>query len=315
MFTKRSLLAAAVLALVAAASAPAQTSSKSVVSVDAAGPDAPVAAGSSFDASVTMHIKAGYHTNAQKPSEDYLIGTSLKLSPPAGVTVTKTGYPAAQFHKFSFSENPLAVYEGTAKISITMKVDAKTAAGPLTVPGKLTFQACNDSQCLPPSTVDVNIAVEVTAAAAAEDAGTQTLTVAGAPPDAQVLIDGKPVGRANAMGRFVAKDLKPGRYRVRVEHEGFQAWDQPVTVATAPQTVNVALVADPTAPPPTAAAPVPAAETPAPTPTPQPAPAAAQPAAESGGSNAILYTLVAAVVAALVGLGVYTATRSKGRAA
>ena len=98
----RSLLAVALLTLAAPLVAPAQTSSKSVVSVDAAGPGAPVAAGSSFDASVTLHIKAGYHTNAQKPSEDYLIGTSLKLSPPAGITVTKTGYPAAQFHKFSF---------------------------------------------------------------------------------------------------------------------------------------------------------------------------------------------------------------------
>ena len=83
----RRLFAVTLLALALAPAAAAQTSSKAVVGVEPFGPGAPVAAGSPFEASITLRIKAGFHINAQKPTEDYLVGTSLKLNPPAGVTV------------------------------------------------------------------------------------------------------------------------------------------------------------------------------------------------------------------------------------
>ncbi len=309
----RRLSLVALLLLVVSAATSAQTSSKGVVAVEPMGPGGPVAAGTSFDGSITLRIKAGYHINAQKPTEDYLIGTSVKMSPPAGITVTKTAYPSARFAKFSFAEEPLAVYEATVKITVTMKIDAATAAGPLSIPGKLTFQACNDSQCLPPSTVDISIPVEVSAATAGatEEGEVQTLTLAGAPPDARVTIDGKQAGRANAQGRFVAKDLKRGRYRVRVEQDGFAPWEQTVSMnGTDAQTVNVVLTAEPIA---TDATPPPPAPQPAPTPVTPAAPAAVETAPTAEGSNLMLYALVAVAVLTLAAAGAYMAMRSKSR--
>lgn len=310
----RRLSLVALLLLVVSAATSAQTSSKGVVAVEPTGPGGPIAAGTSFDGSITLRIKAGYHINAQKPTEDYLIGTSVKMSPPAGITVTKTAYPSARFAKFSFAEEPLAVYEATVKITVTMKIDAATAAGPLSVPGKLTFQACNDSQCLPPSTVDISIPVEVSAAAAStseEEGEVQSLTLTGAPPDARVLIDGKQVGRTNALGRFVAKDLKKGRVRVRVEQDGFEPWEQAVNLnGNDAQTVNVALTAVPVAgdtPPPP---PPPAAE---PAPSMPPPPASVESAPPAGGASLMIYVLVAVAVLTLAAAGVYMAMRSKGR--
>jgi hypothetical protein len=298
----RTLLATLGIAFLVPFVSHAQTSSKAVVAVESVGPTQPVAAGGTFDATVTLRIKAGYHVNAQKPSEDYLIGTSLETTPPTGLTVTKTQYPPAKQETFSFSETPLAVYSGVAVIKLTVKVAASAAVGPTAIPGKVRFQSCNDSQCLPPSTVDVSIPVEI-AAGAADTAG---FTLTGTPPNAAVYVDGKPVGRSNAAGRFDGKDLKPGRYRVRVEGDGFEPWEQSVSVAAdKPAIVSVAAVATTAQAQPTAAV-----ETSTP-PAPTPAPAAATPPAEAPRSNMPLYVVGGVVLVALAALGFVASRRSK----
>ena len=262
---------AACLFVVLAAACPAlsQTSSKAVVAVSAAAPESSVAAGTPFDVAITLAIRSGYHINAQKPSEDYLIGTKVDVQAPAGVTVMKTAYPAAKYAKFSFSDAPLAVYQGTVKITLTLKIAAGAAPGPLTIPAKVTFQACNDEQCLPPSTVDVSATAQVTGGA--DDAqAPQTITVTGAPPSARVLVDGRQAGLTNAQGKFVARNVPPGRHRVRVELDGYVPSEQMVDIADGPVSVAATLQpADAFQPPQTpandntAAQPPPAAKPPA----------------------------------------------------
>lgn len=253
----RNLLTLLVLSVALSGLANAQTSSKAVVNVDGAGPSAPVSPGSTFEATITLGIKGGYHINANKPSEDFLIGTSVKFTPPEGVKVVGTSYPSAKYAKFDFSEVPLAVYEGTARITLKLQAD-KTATGALSVPGKVTFQACNDAQCLPPSTVDVAIPFEVAAVGGADTgAGLEntnsalqkpSFTLNGAPPSARVLVDNREVGKTNAQGKYVAHDVKAGRHKVRVEAEGYKMWEQSVDVnPLVPQTINVTMEKDPNA--------------------------------------------------------------------
>jgi thiol:disulfide interchange protein DsbD len=139
----------------------AQGGSSRVVGVEASGPSAAVRPGRTFQATITLNVQNGYHINAQKPSEDYLIGTSVKLAPPEGISVVRVSYPRARFAKFSFSDTPLAVYAGTVRIVATLRAAASLAPGQHTLNGKATFQACNDQACLPPSTVDLSFAVDV----------------------------------------------------------------------------------------------------------------------------------------------------------
>ena len=298
---------AVLLAVALAPATAAQSSSKAVVGVEAAGPSEPVAAGSTFTGKITLAVRPGYHINAQKPTEDYLIGTLATVTPPAGVSVVRTAYPKAQLATFSFAEEPLAVYDGTVSIDVTMKV-AATASGALTVPAKVRFQACNDQQCLPPSTVDVGFDVTV----AASEKKAQALTLVGLPPEARVAIDGRAAGRANAQGRFVARDLDVGRRRVRVETDGFEPWEQTVDLgADRPETLTVSLTASasPTEAPvePTASEPgVPAATT-APPPTPSPEPV------EAEGSSAPFYALGVVALLGLGALGYYAMSRKRAR--
>lgn len=286
----------------------AQTSSKSVVTVEAQGPAAPVPAGDTFTATISLKIRSGYHINAQKPSEEYLIGTSAVVTPPKGFSVVRSAYPKARMGTFSFSETPIAVYDGTAQISLTMKTDPGVAAGSTTIPAKVEFQACNDDQCLPPSTVDVTFAVEVTAPVASADAK-QTLTVTGAPPDSRVLVDGRAAGTANFQGRAVVRDVAVGKRVVRIEATGFLPFEKDVDVtADAPATLMAVMTTDATA---TSNVPMNAnvASTVVLPPVSAPNTNAVPGNADSSSTGWLLWVLGGVIVAALAGIGIVAATR------
>jgi len=285
----------------------AQTSSKSVVTVEAQGPAAPVASGETFTATIALKIRSGYHINAQKPSEEYLIGTSATVTPPKGFSVVRSTYPKARMGTFSFSETPIAVYDGTAQIAVTLKADAGVSAGTVSIPAKVEFQACNDDQCLPPSTVDVAFSVEVTASAAEAK---QTLTVTGAPPEARVLVDGRAAGVVSPQGRAIVRDVATGQRSVRIEATGFLPFEQEVEVkADEPATLAAAMTADPNA---NTNAPVNANVTSNAAPAPIPATVNTNAAAtipESSSSGWLLWILGGVIVAALAGIGIVAGMR------
>lgn len=140
------------------ASTLAQTSA-SVVNVSPAA--VKVKRGGVATGTVTLTIDGGYHINSNRPTEEFLIATVLKLTAPKGVTVGAVQYPRAKMQKFAFSPKALAVYDGQVILKFTVRATAAAAAGAQTIKGRLTIQACNDEACLRPQTVDVNIPVEV----------------------------------------------------------------------------------------------------------------------------------------------------------
>jgi len=277
-----------------------QGGSKNVVSVSANSPKEPVAAGYSLQVSVLLQVKAGYHINAQKPSEDYLIGTKLDLKAPDGMKVAKVAYPRAKMATFEFSETPLAVYDGTVELVATLKTEKSLEPGPREILGKVTFQACNDQSCLAPSTVDIKTSVTISEPA---QAATGSVSVTGAPPDARVAIDGKSVGRTDARGSLVAREVEVGKRRVRVDADGFAPFEQNVTVEDGkPQTLAVAMA------PTEGEAKVEEPAQPVAAVAPQPEPPAPAPAArndEPNHSSSSLYMpflLIGAVVGAAISL-------------
>jgi thiol:disulfide interchange protein DsbD len=109
--------------------------------------------GSVVRVAVIAHIHADWHVNAHQPSDDFLIPTTVVLDSLAGVLVEKTVYPQAVTRTFSFSETPLAVYEGQAVIGLQLRVDENFAGESLALAGAIKHQACNDVACLPPAAV------------------------------------------------------------------------------------------------------------------------------------------------------------------
>jgi|SRR5580704_4523094 uncharacterized protein YcnI len=117
----------------------------------------PVPRGKEFKIAVVADIAKGFHMNSHKPSDDYLIATTLKPQLPAGFELLDALYPKGRLEKFSFSpDHPLDVY--SESVTLVLRLSAKSAAalGPAEIPMILRYQACNDSACLPPVKLPVD---------------------------------------------------------------------------------------------------------------------------------------------------------------
>ena len=122
--------------------------------------------GKPFRLAVVADIKPGWHVNSHTPKEDFLIPTVVKLNPAPGLTFSAVTYPKHKETKFSFSDQPLAVYEGKAVFLVSGSVAAKAAPGPRTLTAVISYQPCNDNQCLPPTELTTSLTIDVARAGA-----------------------------------------------------------------------------------------------------------------------------------------------------
>ena len=127
---------------------------------------APVPRGKDFEVAVVVDIHAAYHMNSHKPSEAYLIPTTLTPKLPEGITLLDTSYPAGHTKKFSFSDNPLNVYAGKVTLKLKLSAGEKAPLGETTIPITLRYQACNESACLPPVKIPIEAQLKIAAAGA-----------------------------------------------------------------------------------------------------------------------------------------------------
>lgn len=137
-----------------------------VVRVAVESPSGPVRPGGRARAVLAIAIEPTWHVNGSKPYEDFLIPTTVALDEGAAAELADVRYPAPHDVKLSFSETPMAVYEGNVLVGIELYVPETTAAGRLVVGGILTSQACNDAMCMPPADAPFAIEVEVSPAGA-----------------------------------------------------------------------------------------------------------------------------------------------------
>jgi thioredoxin:protein disulfide reductase len=116
--------------------------------------------GESLRIALTMNIAYPFHTNSNEPLEDFLRPTKLTIEAPDGFTVAEVAYPQAEIKTFSFSDEPMAVYEGT--VTIGAIVDAgELGPGEHVLNGTLEYQACDDELCYAPVTERFEIPIRV----------------------------------------------------------------------------------------------------------------------------------------------------------
>lgn len=130
----------------------------------------PVPRGRTFEIAIVAEVMPGFHINANKVMDDYLIPTSVS-DLPKGLQLLEAKYPEGQLQKFDFSEKMLNVYDGTVVLRMKVKATADAPLGPANQNLTLRYQACNDRACLPP----VKLPVPVTFTVA--EAGTKATPV------------------------------------------------------------------------------------------------------------------------------------------
>lgn len=107
---------------------------------------------------LTMQMADGWHINAHKPLQSYLIGTEINQV--NGDPISGLDYPEAVTRKLGFDRNELALYEGDVSLSIPVEKlgGGKTEDASATVISfDVNLQACNDTTCLAPETVTIDL--------------------------------------------------------------------------------------------------------------------------------------------------------------
>jgi thiol:disulfide interchange protein len=107
---------------------------------------------------VTLHfrIAPGLHVNSNKPHDEFLIPTVFSIPDGSGVKLAAANYP--QGHDITLPADPktkLNVYTG----DFTIDARLVATAGNHMVQAKLRYQACDNSQCMPPKTITVAVNV------------------------------------------------------------------------------------------------------------------------------------------------------------
>ncbi|UWZ86613.1 protein-disulfide reductase DsbD N-terminal domain-containing protein [Occallatibacter riparius] len=105
---------------------------------------------------VELHfrIAQGLHINSHTPKEQFLIPTTFSLPDGAGVKLESAAYPEG--HDYTLPADPatrLNVFSG--EFAIQAKLTA--TRGDHLVEAKLRYQACDETQCMPPKTITVPI--------------------------------------------------------------------------------------------------------------------------------------------------------------
>jgi suppressor for copper-sensitivity B len=118
-----------------------------------------------FAAAVT--VEEGWHVNSNTPTFDYLIPTALSFDRPEGWEEPQIEYPTGTMQSFAFAEEPISVYDGQFLIQARLRLPTgDIARGTHELRFALRYQACDDRRCLPPTSAEATVEIEIGAAGA-----------------------------------------------------------------------------------------------------------------------------------------------------
>lgn len=117
--------------------------------------------GGTAEAKINLAIVPPYHIHANPASLKNLIATTLTLDEHTSIGFEKPTYPPPVMKTFAFDKTPLAVWEGTVTVLVSLKAPSTMSPHSEPMFAKLRYQACDDNACYPPRTIDVSIPVTV----------------------------------------------------------------------------------------------------------------------------------------------------------
>ena len=118
----------------------------------------PPIAGGRLEIAVSLKVRKGWHINANPASLDFLVPTSLRITSEHPVETIEISYPPAKRVRFPFADGPLAVYAGEVTIPAILEI-GRYPPGGVRLDLALEFQACDDTRCLPPSSIVLSVDV------------------------------------------------------------------------------------------------------------------------------------------------------------
>jgi thiol:disulfide interchange protein DsbD len=177
-------LAALLLCIVGGRAAVAQPGD--VMTATATAQRVKAAPGDRFAVAIILNFGEGWHAWPNKPvvpkgMEDLVaIPTEVKIAKdmpaPVGVDVLldRTQWPEPhEIESAAFTGDPVKIqaYSGRAVIYVPVTVGAEAKPGPVVLAFDVSYQACNDTMCMPPTAAHASAKLEVIGAGGATEAG------------------------------------------------------------------------------------------------------------------------------------------------
>ncbi|HYB91502.1 MAG TPA: cytochrome c biogenesis protein CcdA [Candidatus Binataceae bacterium] len=141
-------------------------------------------AGKTATLKIDALVATGWHINSDRPAGDFYIPTRVSVNAPGGITAGPVANPPAEMLAAEFSKDQkLSVFTGALHFEVPLTVPRDfnpSGAKPVTV--TIDYQACNNVECLRPTSTSATAdiaSLEDGAAAAALDGA-----IAGAPRQA-----------------------------------------------------------------------------------------------------------------------------------
>lgn len=117
--------------------------------------------GTTARVALRVSLPGNLHVQSDAPRDPLLIPTVLTIEPHASVLLSAIAYPAAIDLTQQGQAEPLAVFENTFAVGAELAIAAHAPPGPLRVPARLRYQACDDKLCYPPTTAQVEWTLQI----------------------------------------------------------------------------------------------------------------------------------------------------------
>jgi len=108
---------------------------------------------------IILSMEPDAHVQAHKVPDPSFIPTNFAATPVHGLKLGSPIYPTA--HNVTAAGIKESIYTGKATITVPFTVTKAAAPGPVSIGGDLTYQACNQTFCLPPKTESLSATVTV----------------------------------------------------------------------------------------------------------------------------------------------------------
>jgi thiol:disulfide interchange protein DsbD len=116
-------------------------------------------AGRTYPAAAVINIEPGWHINSSSPHQDWLIPLELAFDTVAGLTPHNILYPPGK--DVLLIGETMSVLGGRVIIYYQIDIAPDAPEGDIALPTRVSYQLCNDKECRPPETVEIDLLVSV----------------------------------------------------------------------------------------------------------------------------------------------------------
>ena len=120
-----------------------------------------VGAGKSVVIKIEIEIKEGYHIQANKVNNDFLIPTILEINEYKNIIIGIQQFPSPKKIKLEGTDIFLDVYDGVSEIRIPITVAKEIPKGKHKLKANLQYQACDNKTCLFPKNITFSFTLKV----------------------------------------------------------------------------------------------------------------------------------------------------------